>query len=150
MLVIIILTFATAIFRNNASTLLSSTIEGEWITNGEWNHLSMWSWLQLSILVTFEPESFVSLEPYFPAFIWIKYTNYQLYDVRMCVKKSSFVCVLDIKCQNNHKSVQCSSCVSMSISTLFLTIVCTCVAVNSDGHPNIKMSLSGGLTTKKK
>ena len=34
----------------------------------------------------------------------------------------------------------------MSISTLFLTIVCTCVEVNSDGHPSIKMSLSGGLT----
>ena len=56
------------------------------------------------------------------------------------------VCMIDIKCQNNHKSFQCSSCVSMSISTLFLTIVCTCVEVNSDGHPNIKMSLSGGLT----
>ena len=34
----------------------------------------------------------------------------------------------------------------MSISTLFLTIVCTCVEVNSDGQADIKMSLSGGLT----
>ena len=56
------------------------------------------------------------------------------------------VCMIDIKCQNNHKSFQCSSCVSMSISTLFLTIVCTCVEVNSDGQADIKMSLSGGLT----